>query len=624
MTSPPSYRVFVSRKGNVFMRELAHLLASALTDLGRTVDVTADGLPGDRSRTVDVVVAPHEFFELHESASSDRLLEAAAASVCVTTEQVHTPWFALGQRYTAQARLSLDINESATAELARRGVPAHHLPLGYHRSLDHWGGDEARERPLDVTVLAATTERREQVLSRAIPLLWDRSCDIRLFTFDQPVTEGSDSFLAGKAKLAHLAGTKVLLNIHRGDEPYFEWLRMVEAVANGCLVVTEPSLDHRPLVAFEDFVQCPSDLLGAYADAALVDEGWRRDVTRHAYERLRSERDFTQSVGELLSLLDDAAAPSRRRRALEPLAPVVPDRVTPPTSEPPPLLDQERRALAAVKELMLSERTLARSVEAVQAALRHNTTEAVATEVTPAYGVVDPSVSVVLSVYNYATPVLGAMASVVASTGVEAELIVVDDHSEDTSAEVIRAFMADHPWFPVRAVFKEANQGLSRARNAGFALARSEYVFVLDADNVVYPTGLARLREALEARPDAPFAYGIIDRFGDGEGLVSHLPWNVARLVQTNYIDAMAMVRRSAWAEVGGFNADMDEQFGGWEDYDLWLTFAAMGRAGALVRAPVGRYRVHGTSMLADVNLETDRAVLDFRRRHATLPWPAR
>lgn len=42
---------------------------------------------------------------------------------------------------------------------------------------------------------------------------------------------------------------------------------------------------------------------------------------------------------------------------------------------------------------------------------------------------------------------------------------------------------------------------------------------MLDADNIVYPRGIAKLRDALIGDPEAAFAYGIIERFGEDGGI---------------------------------------------------------------------------------------------------------
>jgi glycosyltransferase involved in cell wall biosynthesis len=173
-------------------------------------------------------------------------------------------------------------------------------------------------------------------------------------------------------------------------------------------------------------------------------------------------------------------------------------------------------------------------------------------------------------------------------------------------------------------VAKQANQGLSAARNDGFSRARSEYVFVLDADNTVYPTGLKLLYDALDAQADGAFSYGLIDCFSDtvpNVSLISCLPWDPARLTQANYIDAMALVRKSAWKLAGGYDLDMDARFGGWEDYDLWLRLSDQGYSGVFVPTPIARYRVHGSSMLRSFNWAPENAIAELRSRYPDLPW---
>ena len=114
------------------------------------------------------------------------------------------------------------------------------------------------------------------------------------------------------------------------------------------------------------------------------------------------------------------------------------------------------------------------------------------------------------------------------------------------------------------------------------------------------------------------FAYCILERFGDHAGLMGHLSWDPALLRRANYIDAMAMIRRNVWLELGGY-APMNVP--GWEDYDFWCKCAESGIAGLFVPEVLARYRVHDESML---QLETNRrekkrsVCLEMSRRH---PW---
>lgn len=243
MKSHCSFTVFVSDRGNVFMTELGGLIADSLSELGREVSLSTEGLPRAAAGHVNLVVAPHEYFTLLPGCSQYERLEGAAASVSVTTEQPGTTWFDTSARFAQLGPLALDINERGAAELRRRGIRAAHLPLGYHSSLDRWQGSETAERPRDVLFLGARTPRREAFLGRAAHLLWDYSCELRLFDYERPVTGAASGFVAGSEKYDLLGRSKVLLNIHRDELSYFEWVRVLEAMANGCVVISETSTD---------------------------------------------------------------------------------------------------------------------------------------------------------------------------------------------------------------------------------------------------------------------------------------------------------------------------------------------------------------------------------------------
>jgi len=184
-------------------------------------------------------------------------------------------------------------------------------------------------------------------------------------------------------------------------------------------------------------------------------------------------------------------------------------------------------------------------------------------------------------------------------------------------------YLADHPEVPMLLLAKDANEGLAAARNTGFAAARADRVMVMDADNHVYPTCLARLSAALDAHPAAAAAYAILEDFGDQRGLRSAWAWEPRRLTDYNYIDAQAMWRLDAWRALGGYRGDDDHVFG-WEAWDLWLRLADRGGHAVLVAQVLGRYRVQRGSMIALTNLATDDAIDAMRRRYPSLPWPER
>jgi glycosyltransferase involved in cell wall biosynthesis len=205
-------------------------------------------------------------------------------------------------------------------------------------------------------------------------------------------------------------------------------------------------------------------------------------------------------------------------------------------------------------------------------------------------------VTVAVTLFNYADVIGAALDSVAAQQLHDLDLVVVDDCSVDGGEAVVREWMERHAGRFGRCVLVRhpANAGLAAARNQAFAMAATPYVFVLDADNQIYPRCLHRCLDLAE-RGGADAVYTLIELFGDAQGVIGTDLWNPESLAQQNYIDAMALIRRTAWQTVGGYRR-MPAQ--GWEDYDLWLKFA---EAGLLVhRLPeiLCRYHKHQRSML--------------------------
>ena len=302
--------MYVAQRGNVFMREIAGWIVAALGDLGHTAELLTDGVPVAEQDRVNLVVAPHEYFEL---AITDPVQRAAgaAASIPICTEQPGTAWFEIQLASVVRSPLVLDINAVGADALARRGIPAQHLPLGYHESFDRWHGAADAHRPIDVLFLGSLTERRQAVLASMASALQTMRCRFLLFEPSKPALAGDPGFVTDQAKQDLLASSKVLLNIHRNEVPYFESVRVLEAVANGAVVLTEPSLDLTPFRAVDHIVTAPLETLAATCRVLVSDPQWCSEVRTAAYEHLRSTH-----------LLSDAIAArsrqSRRRRNRHP------------------------------------------------------------------------------------------------------------------------------------------------------------------------------------------------------------------------------------------------------------------------------------------------------------------
>jgi hypothetical protein len=123
-------------------------------------------------------------------------------------------------------------------------------------------------------------------------------------------------------------------------------------------------------------------------------------------------------------------------------------------------------------------------------------------------------VSTVIPVHNRATMLREAVASVLAQTWQNVEIIIVDDESTDDTPAVIAELMAADPE-RIRSV-RRPNGGPGAARESGRQMIRGAYVQYLDSDDLLLPDKFTDQVQALQQRPDCGIAYGKTHHAGVG------------------------------------------------------------------------------------------------------------
>ena len=231
-------------------------------------------------------------------------------------------------------------------------------------------------------------------------------------------------------------------------------------------------------------------------------------------------------------------------------------------------------------------------------------------------------VTVIVPVYNYVHYVIEALDSVFRQTLAPLDLVVIDDQSTDDSLAAVEAWARRHASRFNRLVVmrNRRNSGLARARNVGFDAAETPFVLPLDADNRLRPECCAKCLKALR-NSRAAFTYPSLQCFGSASHLTGTAPFSAMRFAAGNYIDAMALVAKWAWAAVGGY-AHIPY---GWEDYDFWCRCIEQGLWGQQVPEILAEYRLHGASMLhtaTDIPANKRRIIEQLKTRHAWLSIP--
>ncbi|WP_338330615.1 glycosyltransferase, partial [Commensalibacter sp. Nvir] len=233
---------------------------------------------------------------------------------------------------------------------------------------------------------------------------------------------------------------------------------------------------------------------------------------------------------------------------------------------------------------------------------------------------IESEITVVVTSYNYSDYIIECLESVRAQNLKDLDLVVVDDCSTDASLELIQTWAIKHKTRFNRLQIRRSNFniGLGGARNIGMAACETLYAMQLDADNRLLPDTCAKLFKAIEGT-NSGYAYPLIHHFGGGKATGGNIPFHPLRLSVGNYIDAMALIAKWAWAAAGGYYVNKDAM--GWEDYDLWCKLAELGIRGTQVNDAAAEYRAHYSSMtttLTEKNFHKPRVVSLVNQRH---PW---
>jgi glycosyltransferase involved in cell wall biosynthesis len=228
---------------------------------------------------------------------------------------------------------------------------------------------------------------------------------------------------------------------------------------------------------------------------------------------------------------------------------------------------------------------------------------------TPADRTASPRFTVVMPAHNTGPLVAHAIRSVLQQTCGDFELIVIDDGSTDGTATEVRGFTAD----PRVRLVEQVNRGPSAARNAGIALARGEYISMLDSDDMWLPRYLEVMGAALDRDPSAGLAYTDAWVLDEPTGRIrrttmmhyqrppAHPPADSERfldvLLDRNFVYTSVTVRRDVLDAVGGF----DERLWTGEDWELWLRIVAAGYRALRPADVLAIHRVRPGSLSTDL-----------------------
>ena len=227
-----------------------------------------------------------------------------------------------------------------------------------------------------------------------------------------------------------------------------------------------------------------------------------------------------------------------------------------------------------------------------------------------------PLVSVIIPTYNRDWIVEQAIDSVLAQDFSDYELIVVDDGSDDHTPEILAAYEDQI------MVIRQANRGVSTARNRGIASAAGRLIAFLDSDDLWLPQKLSTQVKFFADNPEVVICQTEEHWVRNGVRVnpkKRHLKFSgmiFERSLALCLVSPSAvMVKRELFNELGVF----DEDLPACEDYDLWLRISCRypvdliktpliikrgGHADQLSRASgLDKYRIQSLIKLLEGNL---------------------
>lgn len=212
-----------------------------------------------------------------------------------------------------------------------------------------------------------------------------------------------------------------------------------------------------------------------------------------------------------------------------------------------------------------------------------------------------PSISLIIPVYNRADYLPAAIASILAQTHPNFELLIWDDGSSDDSVAIATHYAQQDKRIRVVAA---VHQGQTLSLISAIAQTTAPYVGWVDSDDLLAPTALADTLAILNANPQVGLVYTdyeVIDEQGAnrGKGSRCQIPYSKERLLVDFMLFHFRLMRRSVYEQVGGVAATFVRA----QDYDLCLKFSEVTEIYHLQK-PLYYYRAHAQSVSQQQRVE--------------------
>lgn len=207
---------------------------------------------------------------------------------------------------------------------------------------------------------------------------------------------------------------------------------------------------------------------------------------------------------------------------------------------------------------------------------------------------VEGLVSVIMPVYNAEKYLATTLESILGQDYKEIEIVLVDDCSKDSSAEIIAEFCKTHS--EIVYFVQEENMGAGAARNKALELARGQYVAFLDSDDIWLPNKISIQIELMKLN-NSPFSYTAIEMINE-KGETIKGKHNIKETCDYRYLLRNTIIATSSVlidrTVFGDFRMSLRR---GGQDYATWLKLLRGGVVAHGINEVFVKYRVASGSL---------------------------
>ena len=229
-----------------------------------------------------------------------------------------------------------------------------------------------------------------------------------------------------------------------------------------------------------------------------------------------------------------------------------------------------------------------------------------------------PKISVIMPTKNREKEIKNTIKSIINQTFRDWELIVIDDHSTDQTAQIVKNLQDKR----IKYYFLEKGTGPGAARDFGIRQALTRIIALADSDDINAPERLVLTYDYFQKNPEVDIVYGRSNTINTATGKIASRPtceFNKELLKAYNFISNVTIAfKKDSYLKTLGYDKKIKTS----EDYDLWLTFLEKGYQFGFIDKPMVLQKIHPQSVTSQTQRKLRQENLAYVRTKHHLKTP--